>query len=79
MRSPAFPHFYSSCVGTGAQIVCVYMILLACYSAHMVSYHSIRPILQTATILLLTSTGYVNGYVLTYCLKAFKMTTIWTS
>jgi len=50
---------------------------MAFYSMHMLSHLALRPILHLLAVLGLSATGFVAGYVLTYVLKAVKMTRDW--
>ena len=77
MRAPPMGQFYASVMGTGTQIVVVYSILFALFSMHMLSHLALRPMIWNVTILGMSCTGFVNGYVLTYYLKAFKQTSVW--
>lgn len=55
----------------------MYLILVAFYSMHSLSHLAIRPMLHIFAITCLAATGFVAGYVLTFVLKAVKMTRDW--
>jgi len=76
-RAPIRGNLFAVAMGIGAQIFVVWCGLLLFFSLHLLSHVTIRPWLFYSTVILLSCSGYVNGYVMARVLRIFGRENDW--
>jgi hypothetical protein len=76
-RAPIRGNLFAVANGIGAQIFTVWFLLLFFFYFHMMSHVTLRPWLYYFTVIILSCSGYVNGYVMARVLRIFGRENDW--
>lgn len=76
-RAPAYGNFFAVVMGIGAQVTAVWYLLLFFFFTNFLSHVMVRPWLYYSTVILLATSGSVNGYVMGRVLRIFGRENDW--
>lgn len=76
-RAPIRGNLFAVAMGIGAQVYIVWFAILNFYFFNMMTHITLRPWLFYANVIVLSCSGYVNGYVMARTLRIFGRENDW--